>query len=189
MSKWWTIKIHHAVPVLTFASFCVVWSRSLSRSLHRCTPSNPSTISPIEILSSDLLVEWNEFSQYWRRCVELCDWIFQAILLISTVRWAWIHNGYKTKWAPWPAVGVIKRESTSFSSLLTFTCFLRAFFESKDRTETNGDVKNLDPHRITFDDGLLLIAQPPHLSTSLTTLPKSYGLWWVRLLFQTWVNL
>jgi hypothetical protein len=33
--------------VLTFASCCTVWSRSLSRSLHRCTLSNPSTISPI----------------------------------------------------------------------------------------------------------------------------------------------
>jgi hypothetical protein len=111
MSNWSTIKVHHAVPVLTFASFCTVWSRSLSRSLHRCTSWNPSTISPIEILSSDLLVEWNEFGQYWRRCVERCDWIFQAILLTSTVRWAWIHDGYKTGWAPRPAVGVFKIES------------------------------------------------------------------------------
>jgi hypothetical protein len=81
--------------VLTYSSFYTVCSQSLSRSLHHCTPSNPSTISPIEILSSDLLVEWNGFGQYWRRCVELCDWIFQPILLASTVRWAWIHNGYK----------------------------------------------------------------------------------------------
>jgi hypothetical protein len=88
-----------------------VWSRSLSRSLHWCTPSNPSTISPIEILSSDLLVEWNEFGQYWRRCVELCDWIFQAILLTSTMCWAWIHDGYKTEWAAQSAVGVFKKES------------------------------------------------------------------------------
>ena len=112
--KWdlgWTP--YHAVPLLTFASFCTVWSRLLSRSLHRCTPSNPSTISPIEILLSDLLVEWNEFGQYWRRCVERCDWIFQAILLTSTVRWAWIHDGYKSGWAPALAVGVFKKESIS----------------------------------------------------------------------------
>ena len=97
--------------MLTFTSFCRVWSQSLSRSLHRCKPSNPSTISPIEILSSDLLVELNEFGQYWRRCVERCDWIFQAILLTSTVRWAWIHDGYKSGWAPALAVGVFKKES------------------------------------------------------------------------------
>ena len=104
-----------------------MWSRSLSRSLHWCTPSNPSTISPIEILSSDLLVELNEFGQYWRRCVERCDWIFQAILLTSTVRWAWIHDGHKSGWAPALAVGVFKKESiyndhhvTNFMSKDTF---------------------------------------------------------------------
>jgi hypothetical protein len=61
-------------------------------------------------------------------------------------------------------------DNTSFSGLLTFTYFLRAFFESKDRTEM---LQISTHHRITFDDGLLLIAQPPHFTTSLTTLYSS----------------
>jgi hypothetical protein len=58
----------------------------------------------------------------------------------------------------------------SFSGLLTFTYFLCAFFESKDRMEM---LQISTHHRITFDDGLLLIAQPPHFTTSLTTLYSS----------------
>jgi hypothetical protein len=60
--------------------------------------------------------------------------------------------------------------STSFSGLLIYTYFLRAFFESKDRAEM---LQITTHHRITFDDDLPLIAQPPHVTSSSTTLPSS----------------
>jgi hypothetical protein len=60
--------------------------------------------------------------------------------------------------------------STSFSGLLTFTYFLRAFFESKDRTRC---YKSRPITHHCLDNGLLLIAQPPHFTSSSTTLPSS----------------
>jgi hypothetical protein len=65
--------------MLTSASFCTVLCRSLSGNLHCCRPSNPWTIVPIGILSRGLLLGLNDFGQYWRCCVEVCDGRFHLL--------------------------------------------------------------------------------------------------------------
>jgi hypothetical protein len=59
---------------------------------------------------------------------------------------------------------------TCFSGLLTFTYFLRAFF----RVNRLDKMLQISTHlRLVSDDGLLLVAHPPHLRSSSTTLSSS----------------
>jgi hypothetical protein len=51
--------------MLTLASFCTVYSIAVKH------PT--STILPIGIMSKDLLLGLNDFGQYWRCSVEVCD--------------------------------------------------------------------------------------------------------------------
>jgi hypothetical protein len=67
----------------------------------------------MEILPSDLLLGWNDFGQYCRCCVKLCDWIFQAMYLLRPcVKLGYvICVGYKTFGTLTLAVAVLKKES------------------------------------------------------------------------------
>ena len=81
-------------------------------------PSSLYTIKPINHLTHRDIVE--RFVSWIERIrpilTALCRVMWLDIscdLLAPTVRWAWIHVGYKSSCTPRPAVGVFKKESMS----------------------------------------------------------------------------
>jgi hypothetical protein len=98
---------------------------------------DPSTISPFKILSSNLLFGLNEFGRYLWCHVKLCDWIFQAKSLASTMCWAWIHVGYK-RLAPHLLRSEYKKESIEIGKIMLLLYFTHCSTHELSRSSPGG---------------------------------------------------